>query len=212
MSWRLAKSLEKLRSQVNAAVPNRNKAADGTIGDAAHSATKSEHNPDANGVVRAMDITHDPARGVDTYAMAESLRQSHDPRILYVISNGRIFSSERSPWVWRTYNGSNKHNHHVHVSVVASAARYDSTNDWTFSLGGPTPAPAPNEPAPKEYRDTLRRGDDGDDVKYLQGKLGVTVDGDFGPLTEQAVKAFQRKHKLVVDGVVGPYTWDAIDK
>jgi peptidoglycan hydrolase-like protein with peptidoglycan-binding domain len=36
------------------------------------------------------------------------------------------------------------------------------------------------------------------------------VDGDFGPITEVAVKAFQEMHDLEVDGVVGPLTWAAL--
>ena len=36
---------------------------------------------------------------------------------------------------------------------------------------------------------------------------GSTVDGEFGPMTEQAVKQFQRDHELDDDGIVGTYTW-----
>ena len=46
-----------------------------------------------------------------------------------------------------------------------------------------------------------------DAVKILQAKLGVTVDGDFGPATEAAVKAFQTAHGLTPDSIVGPLTW-----
>jgi peptidoglycan hydrolase-like protein with peptidoglycan-binding domain len=56
----------------------------------------------------------------------------------------------------------------------------------------------------------LNKGDFGPSVRKLQQLLGVKVDGDFGPKTEAAVKAFQRKHSLVVDGKVGPKTWAAL--
>lgn len=40
--------------------------------------------------------------------------------------------------------------------------------------------------------------------------LGVTVDGIFGPQTEEAVKEFQKEANLSVDGIVGPHTWAAL--
>jgi peptidoglycan hydrolase-like protein with peptidoglycan-binding domain len=43
-------------------------------------------------------------------------------------------------------------------------------------------------------------------VTALQRKLGLTVDGIFGPKTEAAVMAFQRANGLTADGLVGPYT------
>lgn len=56
---------------------------------------------------------------------------------------------------------------------------------------------------------TLRRGSIGSDVSRWQGILGVQADGNFGPQTEAATKAWQLSHKLVADGVVGPATWAA---
>lgn len=136
MSWRLAKSLATLRDQINAKYPNRSKSDDGTIGDARHQASVSDHNPDSGGVVRAMDITHDPAHGMDTYALAETLRLNRDPRIKYVISNGRIWSSGVAPYSWRAYGGSNRHDRHVHISVVADK-RADDTSPWKLDRVSP---------------------------------------------------------------------------
>ena len=48
-------------------------------------------------------------------------------------------------------------------------------------------------------------------VKLIQRKLNLTVDGDFGPDTEAAVRKFQIAHGLVGDGVVGPKSWKALD-
>ena len=120
MNWRVAQSLDTLRKQVNAMAPGRSVASDGTIGDAAHSARTSDHNPNDDGVVTAMDITNDPLHGLDSGVLAEQLRVSQDPRIKYVISNSRIFSSKEKPWTWRPYTGTNAHTKHVHVSVMGT--------------------------------------------------------------------------------------------
>ncbi len=47
-------------------------------------------------------------------------------------------------------------------------------------------------------------------VAPVQQKLGVPVDGAYGPVTRQAVKRFQASHGLVVDGIVGPQTLAAL--
>lgn len=56
----------------------------------------------------------------------------------------------------------------------------------------------------------LRKGSMGADVKKLQKLLGIGDDGNFGPATETAVKAFQTSHSLTPDGKVGPQTWAAL--
>lgn len=142
MGWRLAKSLMRLRDQVDIRFPARLKGWDGTIGDAAHAQRHSEHNPDARGVVRAIDITHDVASGFDSYKFADELKAAGDKRIYYVISNRRIWNPSVNP-NWRPYSGENPHTHHVHISVVAGDVA-DSTDDWIVPmLGGKKPqAPA----------------------------------------------------------------------
>lgn len=47
----------------------------------------------------------------------------------------------------------------------------------------------------------------GDDIRLVQLKLGISVDGIFGPKTKAAVINFQRAKGLAVDGIVGPKTW-----
>ncbi len=134
MSWRVAESLKKLRDQINQMAPNRSKASDGTIGDAAHATTNSDHNPHVKdgsiGVVTALDITHDPDDGCDAQKIVDALVKSKDQRIKYIIWNKRIISSSVQPWVWRAYTGKNPHSKHFHLSVLPSKAHYDSTLNW----------------------------------------------------------------------------------
>lgn len=223
-SWRLAKSLEKLRDQVNAAHPGRSKESDGTIGDAAHAATKSEHNPDANGVVRALDITNDPAHGVSAAWLAEVLRASQDARILYIISNGRIASSYaaggQAPWTWRPYHGLNAHKSHVHISVVEGKPA-DSTKAWTIDAGKtpdadgrPTPtapkpgavkpAPAPRFPLPRGWYFGPQSGPTYS-VSGTRQRLANGKPGHRGLLAWQTRMA-ARGWTIGRDGLYGPQT------
>ena len=57
----------------------------------------------------------------------------------------------------------------------------------------------------------LKRGDNNENVKLMQEKLGISpAVTNFGPKTEEAVKAFQLKNGLTPDGIVGPKTWEMI--
>jgi hypothetical protein len=63
----------------------------------------------------------------------------------------------------------------------------------------------------------LKKGSKGELVRELQTRLNSlgfncgTVDGDFGPKTDSAVRAFQKAAKIGVDGIVGPQTWAALE-
>jgi putative chitinase len=57
----------------------------------------------------------------------------------------------------------------------------------------------------------LKKGDNNENVKLMQEKLGISpAVTNFGPKTEEAVKAFQKKNGLTADGIVGPKTWEMI--
>ncbi|MBQ2847780.1 MAG: peptidoglycan-binding protein [Clostridia bacterium] len=71
------------------------------------------------------------------------------------------------------------------------------------------------------FSEVIRRGDRGRDVRTIQYYLNflgffndrlpqISVDGIFGPATENAVRTFQREYGLTVDGIVGRATWNAI--
>lgn len=68
-----------------------------------------------------------------------------------------------------------------------------------------------NTLAPHDPHSILRRGSKGLAVADLQESLRhhgyqLTIDGDFGPATELAVRTFQAASSLVPDGLVGPKT------
>lgn len=164
MTWRPAKSLVVLRNEVNLTCPGRDTTSDGLIGDTAHAATASDHNPNSAGVVCAMDITHDPAHGADMGVLFNYLYvpEHRHPALKYLIFDGRIVSA-RNDWAPRVYT-KDPHAHHMHVSVGTgpdggSTGDYDDTSPWGVADAlsvGPSipPEPAPG-PVPEE--DEMRR-------------------------------------------------------
>jgi hypothetical protein len=142
--WRIARSLEVLRSQINLLAPKRNMKSDGGIGDMAHwkKGSRSDHNPwimeGKKGVVTARDFTHDKAGGCDCNVLVASLLAAKDARLKYIIWNSHIYNSAptggKPAWAKRAYSGKNPHNKHVHISVKSTKANYDGTDKWKIKL------------------------------------------------------------------------------
>jgi hypothetical protein len=127
----LCKAGQQLREQIDDTFPDRDRKSDGWIGDAAHSNRPSDHNPDkANGIVRAIDVDKDLNTRPSTGAyLADQIRlcaKAGDKRISYVIYAGKIASSKKA-WRWRTYDGVNRHDHHIHISFSKTG---DSDSSW----------------------------------------------------------------------------------
>jgi len=121
---KLSKAAEQLRSEINVKYPKRDKRSDGWIGDTAHNARKSDHNPDKQGWVRAIDIDSDLAKSSskESWLLAEQIKTialKGDKRISYVIHQHRIASPLKN-WAWRVYKGSNPHVSHIHISFTKS--------------------------------------------------------------------------------------------
>ena len=139
-SYKLCKAGQQLREQFDDSYPDRDRTSDGWIGDTRHQARPSDHNPDAQGIVRAIDIDRDLSGKTKPDLMpdlADQIRlcgKSGDKRISYIIFNGRIASSKKS-WAWRAYDGINKHNHHCHISFT-KAGDTDSSFFNIAMLGG----------------------------------------------------------------------------
>lgn len=127
MGCKPAPACKKALSDATARWPKRNRASDGTCGDAAHAKRKSEHNPDASGYAHAFDLTNDPANGPDCDFLSKQVLS--DPRVLYVIWEGKIWKSRTR--AWEVYRGPNPHNHHMHVSIKPNATHDVSPWPWT---------------------------------------------------------------------------------
>ncbi|MFW6600186.1 peptidoglycan-binding domain-containing protein [Propionibacteriaceae bacterium Y2011] len=56
----------------------------------------------------------------------------------------------------------------------------------------------------------VRTGSNNSNVRFIQARLGASVDGVFGPKTKAAVVSFQRSRGLETDGIVGPKTWSQL--
>lgn len=194
----LVKSGVEFRAEINARWPRRDKRSDGWIGDPAHQARVSDHNPDKTGAVRATDTDvtgiHRP-----TVVAAAIVH----PATEYVISNRRIYqrSDRFRP---RVYTGSNPHTEHIHRSTRHTGSADNDTSVYPLIKFGPQWV-------------TLRKGAKGRDVSELQALLNahgasLSVDGDFGAGTEAAVKAFQKRFRVAggADGIVGTATRTAL--
>jgi hypothetical protein len=124
MAWYLAPSLAVLRAEVNARWPRRDMASDGTVGDAAHQATRSDHNPNSREAVDAWDMDKD---GVDVDEVIGAF-QKH-PSSHYWIWQRQIASADDG-WRRRPYTGDNPHTMHVHFSIRQSAAAEQDRRPW----------------------------------------------------------------------------------
>jgi hypothetical protein len=196
VSWRIARSLDTLRAEYRAR--HGNVRVD-VIGDAAHAARWSDHNPlkpPAPPVVCAADFFPQAA----AQHLAGWLVRSRDPRIKYLIHNRQILfgAGGPAPWTWRSYTGSNPHITHVHVSVgrgpdgrSTHASLYDDPAPWGYA-------------PPLEEAMFCKHGDRNSEpvrllqhrLKYIHGRnLGTWgpakdgVDGSYGDDTARQLAA-----------------------
>lgn len=129
MACRCSPALLTLRDQWNLAFPTRDKSSDGCCGDPAHAARTSDHNPDAYGYAHAYDLDEDflTGRG-DRPLMFYVPLLLGDSRTKYVIYERNIWwraCNTHGAKCWdaggHAYNGANAHEHHLHLSIVATA-------------------------------------------------------------------------------------------
>jgi hypothetical protein len=142
--WVKVKWIDPLFAAFNALNPNRSKTQDGTIGDTAHQAETSGHNPDDTaGVkaersdtdsvpeVRAADVD---SRGVNMEAAVQRVlaTPSERDRLIYIIFNHRIWRKANG-WRQEAYTGSDPHELHAHFS--GDPASDEDGRPWTSITG-----------------------------------------------------------------------------
>src|SRR5688572_26416312 len=130
-SWILVPCLDRLRDDFNEVAPSRDKASDGTIGDANH-ASSSDHTPDeisdalrrkdgdSRNEVHALDVDADLrvpglSMGIVVQHLLSRCRTGTEKRLRYIIFNRRIWSASTG-WRQEKYTGPNAHDKHAHFS------------------------------------------------------------------------------------------------
>lgn len=213
MSWHIAPALKQMLAEVNKKWPGRSKASDGGIGNAAHSARSSDHNPNGRGSVNAYDVT---IKGINEQTLIAQAKKH--PSVRYIIFNRRIMNRDIGNFAPRYYSGANPHDKHVHISLYQSASAERRTRSWGLAKakavagGGSGGSSSPTYKTITGSTPLVKIYHKGEPVKRIQKAVGVkTVDGYFGPSTKNAVQVFQRAHGLAADGMVGDKTWAKIN-
>ena len=113
--------------QATAIAPLRMKASDGLLPSKSHilQNPNSDHNTGL-----AVDLTHDKTFGIDCFLAFQKLQA--DPRVSYLIFQGKIWSKEKG---LREYTGPNKHNKHLHISIKQGCGA--DTSPWFPWMGKP---------------------------------------------------------------------------
>jgi len=141
---KLVKGGVTLRDQINARFPKRDKASDGWIGDAAHQARESDHNPDAAGWVHAIDIDKDLGAKGDAKKLADQIvdyaasKKKGAKRVKYVVFQDQIASATYPATKWQWRGSGYGHYDHIHVSFT-NGTELDGS-DWPLPILKPPKA------------------------------------------------------------------------
>jgi hypothetical protein len=169
----------------------------------------------ANRAIRGSTIPSNHSWGLAVDLDAPSNPMTDNPKATHTIGSYASGVASRYGFRWGgDYVGRKDFMHFEFMGTPASAAAL---------VGGSRPPPAPTRSGRPELPGRgLRKGSSGEPVRWLQRRLNDTAgpgghavlggkllstDGQFGDLTERAVRAFQAHHGLAVDGVVGAASW-----
>lgn len=177
----LVPCLQRLRADVDALCPGRDRSSDGWIGDPAHQQRSSDHNDDEVGRVPIRDADTTPevhALDLDVNLRTPGLtmemivqhvlarcRSGAERRLRYVIYNRRIWELANG-WRQRVYAGDNPHTGHAHFS--ASYDSWHEANTASWQLEGIPVALTPQDKA------------------WLSAEIAKAVDARMDQLTQQS--------------------------
>ncbi len=139
---------------------------------------------------------------VNTDALVIRQKTDTESKALQTLREGETLEilSSSGDWYKVSYGRFTGYVMKKYIAVMASDS---SASETAIAKLGDAPAP-------------MRKGDSGSDVKKLQRALEIvgsydgSIDGTFGDLTEEAVKAFQKDNRLTADGVAGEDTIKAL--
>jgi len=131
MNWKVSPLLVPVIDEVRQHYPE---IVIGTIGDAAHQQEVSDHNPDQWGYVCAADfMIADHGFNWDAcQGFVNRIVQRRDTRMAYLIFNRHFMSATIDGWHWRTYDGSDPHTNHAHLSVIHGPNPHPTTSWHLF--------------------------------------------------------------------------------
>ena len=195
--WRCAYAIWKLAEEIEAWRPEGNRYVDGTIGDTAHQARVSDHNPrDIHGystpIVFAIDTWM--ANTDDGYRLINAVLESGGPW-RYIIYDRKIWRNYPKPGTVQgqpsAYTGWNPHKTHIHFSID----RYSATWDWIdikWDLG--LEATEGEHMLVKELiaeiqAAGIRAGHDLGDFTPLDDRFPPGADGEMGDKTRALLEA-----------------------
>lgn len=202
-NWEVVPCLLTLRNEYNYVSPRRDKGADGTIADSEHSKASDHYADEDSSILRSKDADKENevhALDVDSAGpwptetwfegsvekvRLQQIKDRDNCRLEYIILNGRICSRTKG-WVWRPYDGKDKHFNHAHFSARYLTRTEKDTRPWGVA----------NK---KEEEMLVQEGDRSEEVKYWQEILNTVVgskldvDGIYGPEMTKVVNADRKK-------------------
>ena len=166
---------------------------------------------------RACDFGHPRGSSWATMFAQELVECSQELGVQCVIHDRKIWSSQHPHSGFRSYSGSDPHDTHMHVELTRRAGE-------SLTLAAIAAILTTGEIGQTEdimaQLPTLQLGSTGYHVKVHQRLLAMNnyileADGDFGPLTDRATRAYQETHSVPGsvtsngkgDGIVGSNTW-----